>query len=308
MNLNLAYITPNKWYHKVFNCLCLVWLNTRRKLKTDSNEPSEQSPVFVTGFFRSGTSLTTYLLQELGFDLGPQNHLLQAKNERAELNPDGFFENYLFMEMSLFAFTKLNSWGHLPPKPDEVDKLNFDITDRNQFAEYTLCGVHDDRISNINKIDALTEYDILSLETYLKDKFNYPFAIKNPHFSVLSKFLIKKWPKARFIVCFREPSEAIASAAKITKHLNESIYLRYYSELLNLPQDQVVFLSHKHLLNDTTKTLNLLVQKFNLDKNKIEQASKIIKPELHRFKNDQKALSSEVNSVYQTLLSRAINT
>lgn len=307
MKNKLPYIAPNQWYHDAFNRLCLFLLNTQRKLYTDSENISQEAPLFVTGFFRSGTSLTTQLLQALGMDLGPQKHLLLAKNQRAELNPDGFFENYLFMEMSLYAFTKLKSWGHIPPQKELVNDLHFDDSDRARFAEFTLCGVHDDRISNLNKIDALKKYDLLSLNTYLQKEFKYPFAIKNPHFAVLSPYLIKKWPKSKFLVCFREPTEAIQSAAKITPLLNESVYQRYYSDLLKLDSERVLFLSHSGLIANPEYSLKKLCEVLPLDASKIPGAIKLIKPELHRYKTESNSSNSELTLLYQELKNKSIN-
>jgi hypothetical protein len=282
-------------------------LLTNRELFTDANEVSKEQPLFVTGFFRSGTSLTTRLLNVLGMDLGPENHLLLAKNERAKLNPDGFFENYLFMETSLYAFTKLNSWGHLPPASEKVSQLNFDKNDREQFASYTLCGVHDDRISNKNKMDVLKNFDLLSLNSYLEKKFVHPYAIKNPHFSVLSPFLIRKWPNAKFLVCFRKPSTAIASAAEITPLLDEKIYLRYYSELVNLPSDKVLFFSHAKLMESPENSLCALVKALNLNETKIQEAASLINPSLHRHKTKTEPKDKAVKDLYELMLMRAIN-
>lgn len=291
----------------MYNDYCLRKVLADRELFTDKDEISKEKPLFVTGFFRSGTSLTTRLLNVLGMDLGPENHLLQAKNERAVLNPEGFFENYIFMEMSLMAFSKLNSWGHIPPDASVATQLKFDEKDREQFAEYTLCGVHDDRISNKNKMDALKHFDVLSLNTYLEKKFKYPYAIKNPHFSIFSSFLLRKWPEAKFLVCFREPSSAIASAAAITDLLDEKVYLRYYSELVKLPAEKVIFFSHAKLMESPGSSLKALAEALNLDKNKIPQALSVLNPSLHRHKENTAPKDEKVKEIYEWMLSKAIN-
>jgi hypothetical protein len=305
--LRLPYIAPNKWYHRLYNNYCLKKLGANRDLFTDSKTISEERPLFVTGFFRSGTSLTTRLLNALGMDLGPEDHLLLAKNERAVLNPEGFFENYLFMETSLYAFSKLDSWGHIPPEPGKVEELDFDEEDRKQFAEYTLCGVHDDRISNRNKMDALRNFDLLSLDSYLEKKFRYPYAIKNPHFAVLSPFLLKKWPQARFLVCFRLPADAIESAARITPMLDENVYLRYYKELIELPEEKIIFFSHSRLMEDPQHSLETLCRSLDLHSSKIPQALKLIKPSLHRHKTAGEITNKAVKDIYELMLSKAIN-
>jgi hypothetical protein len=307
LSIKLPYIGPNKWYHRLYNDYCLRKVLANRELFTDTNEVSKEKPLFVTGFFRSGTSLTTRLLHVLGMDLGPDNHLLLAKNERAILNPEGFYENYIFMETSLMAFSKLNSWGHIPPDAETAARLDFDQKDREQFAEYTLCGVHDDRISNKNKIDALRNFDVLSLNTYLEKRFKYPYAIKNPHFSIFSTFLLRKWPEAKFLVCFREPSSAIASAAAITDLLDEKVYLRYYSELVKLPAEKIIFFSHAKLMESPENSIRSLAEVLNLDKNKISEAVSVIKPNLHRHKENKAPKDEKVKEIYEWMLSKAIN-
>ena len=278
-----------------------------RQLFTDATTISEEQPLFVTGFFRSGTSITTRLLQALGIDLGPENHLLLAKNDRAILNPNGFFENYVFMEASLMAFSKLSSWGHIPPTPEMAAQLHFDQNDRDQFAGFTLCGVHDDRISNKNKMDALRHFDVLSLNTYLEKKFRYPYAIKNPHFAVFSSFLLKKWPHGKFLVCFREPAAAIASAAAITPLLDENVYLRYYSELVKLPTDKVLFFSHTKLMEAPEASLKALASALNLNHKNIPTALSLFDPSLERHKEKTEPMNKSLKELYDVMLSKAIN-
>ena len=270
-------------------------------------EISNEKPLFITGFFRSGTSVTTKLLNVLGMDLGPANHLLQAKNKRAELNPDGFFENYLFMEMSLMFFTKLNSWGHTPPSESALNNFEFTDSDREGFAEFTLCGVHDDRIGNKNKMKVLKNYDILSLNCYLEKEFKFPYAIKNPHFAVMTTFLNNKWPDAKFLVCFREPMAAIASAGKITTMLNQDIYLKYYEQLVKLPADKATFFSFDHLLKSPENSLNALCNNLNLSSTKVKESTAVIKPVLQRYKNAGEITNEKVKEIYHLMISRAIN-
>ncbi len=233
---------------------------------------------------------------------------MQALNERADLNPDGFFENYLFMDVSLFAFTKMNAWGHIPPLAEKVSKLDFSDYDRSKFAEFSLCGVHDDRISNKDKLKILKHYDLLSLNTYLSKKFSNPFAIKNPHFAVLSEWLLKKWPKAKFLVCFRNPLSAIGSATRITPELNENIYCNYYERLLKINSDKIIFFSYDDLMNVPEKSIQKLNDSLGLNGNSVLKALSLINPNLNRFKNhDSIQINNTTKKLYNELLSRKIN-
>ena len=67
------------------------------------------------------------------------------------MNPDGFFENYLFMDWSLQVFMDLDSWGHVPPTLQSVKSYNKKI-DQDKFAYNSLVSIHDDRISNLEKL------------------------------------------------------------------------------------------------------------------------------------------------------------
>lgn len=212
------------------------------------------------------------------------------------------------METSLYAFHKLNAWGHLPPPAELVKQLVFDENDRKAFAGFTLCGVYDDRISNAQKMEVLKHYDLLALDTYLEKNFKPPFAVKNPHFAVLTPFLLKKWPHAKLLVCFRTPSAAIASAARITPELTEQVYLRYYSDLLSLPAEQAVFLSYDHLLANPHASLHQLCAGLQLPEQNIDAAAKLVNPDLHRYKQTGDPSTKEVRDLYTQLMARAINT
>ena len=74
----------------------LLWQLKRRPVKNADPAVTATAPLFIGGMFRSGTSLVTKLLIDSGFDAGPENHLLQPIGFRKTLNPNGFFENYLF--------------------------------------------------------------------------------------------------------------------------------------------------------------------------------------------------------------------
>lgn len=272
----------------------------------DADCPSVLQPLFVTGFFRSGTSLATHVLSELGMDIGPREHLLQSRGTRSALNRDGFFENYLFMDASLYCFDKLNAWGHIPPVAQDVKRLDFSKEDAERFPWFSVCAVHDDRISNKNKVMVLKNYGLLSLDRYLADQFRFPMAIKNPHFSVLSGWITKKWPDSRFLVCFRNPFDAIASAAKITSQLNEDIYCRYYEDFFSLPSGQVLFFSYDRLMEEPVKSISVLADHFDLNKAAISDALKLVDAGQHRFMSDQKC-SEKTENLYRELIKRSAN-
>lgn len=301
----VPYIEPNQWYHRVVNRISYWYLLLLNKKKVEAQEPIS-SPVFVTGFFRSGTSLVTHLLQECGMNVGPDNDLLKSKGSRADLNRDGFFENYLFMDASLYAFNKLTAWGHLPPSTEEVMKVDLTESEEKLFQEFSLCGVHDDRISNRNKIHVLKHYGIGNLNLYLLNEFGDRPLVKNPHFSVLWPWLIRKWPKSKFIVCFRNPTAAIASASKITPQLTDKVYLRYYESILKMDSSSTVFISYDHLMQHPELTIHRLINILDLKVDHPDRILSLIKKSEYRFKEDE-IENGKLKELYLQLLSKASN-
>lgn len=156
-------------------------------------------------------------------------------------------------------------------------------------------------------MEALKHFDVLSLNTYLEKKFKYPYAIKNPHFAIFSSFLQKKWPQGKFLVCFREPAAALASAAAITPLLNENVYVRYYSELVKLPSDKVLFFSHTKLMEAPEMSLKALATALNLKHDNISNALSLFNPELERHKEKTEPANKKVKELYDFMLSKAIN-
>lgn len=215
-------------------------------------------PLWVTGLFRSGTSITTKIIATLGGDLGPANELLQAKGPRKKLNPDGFFENYLFMDLSMFILHKLGSWGDKPPSASQIANFDLNSIDHAEFCEFTLVEVHDDRISNKDKSSVLKRFSAKHLDAYLKTQFQGIPVVKNPHFCLMPELLNKFWPSGTFLVVFRDPEATLLSAQKVTPRANEELYNTYYERMLAQPN--AVFFCYEDMLCNpalSVQTLNL---------------------------------------------------
>jgi flagellin-specific chaperone FliS len=299
--------TSNYRIYHLINFLTYQLTKLVAKKAKRINESS--SPIWVTGMFRSGTSLTTNILMHLGVDLGPKQHLLRAKGERKRLNPDGFFENYLFMDFSLYIFHKTNSWGDNPPDSKKLDRITIDTMDYKDFIHYSIVAIHDDRISNLNKLLILRKYYPANLKSYLKDHFTPPFAIKNPHFAVLVPILQKEWPDSKFLVVFRSPDAVIDSAKQITKHADYSLYICYYSMLKVKAPNACIYFSYDHLIQRPHESITALARVFQRNGNDISSAVKLIRPgegsELRQ--NQIKKWPEELTNLYTYMLSKAIN-
>ncbi|MFI5202917.1 MAG: sulfotransferase [Flavobacteriales bacterium] len=304
----LPYIEPNQWHHRFINRVTCWYIASFQKPVVPIEVPQQvHSPVWITGFFRSGTSLVTRMMNELGFDTGPAAHLLQPTGTRKMLNPDGFFENFLFMEWSLYAFHQMNAWGHLPPPPAQVQLFSFNPYERKKFIEFSVCGVHDDRISNRKKADVLRKYDYRSLINYVDDNFQKKCVLKNPHFSLLYPLLFKSWPDSTMLVCFRNPASAIASAKQVAPQLTSEIYAKYYQTLLEIPEEKITFFSYDQLVSDPEKSVRLLAQKFNANEQQLKNALACFNVELVRHQKENADVDTVARRIYEQLKSRAIN-
>lgn len=296
----------NKLYYLI-NKITYILTKTVARLALPSNE--ECTPIWITGLFRSGTSVTTNILMHMGVDLGPSQHLLKAKGQRRKLNPDGFFENYLFMDLSLYLFHLTNSWGDQPPSKDRLRNIDITRIDYNAFIRYSLMEVHDDRISNINKLRVLRKYYPANIKTYLNEHFKKPFAVKNPHFAVLTPILKKEWPKSTFLVVFRYPESTISSAQKVTPRADYLLYTAYYKALLDDKNINAIYFSYDHLIHNPRYSIEILAKQFQLTHFEIDKIVSLI------HKADcvdpvQEILShwpNELKEIYAIMLSKAIN-
>jgi hypothetical protein len=85
---------------------------------------SDAKVVCVLGMHRSGTSLITRMLNFLGVDLGPEEHLL----EPAECNPKGFWEHQGFVAINDAVLEQLGGHWDEPPRCssgwERLPKLN----------------------------------------------------------------------------------------------------------------------------------------------------------------------------------------
>jgi hypothetical protein len=300
-------IEKNKpFYHFINLCTYWLYLIVRKKMKKNTATDKEDQPIWITGLFRSGTSLTTRILSTLGVDLGPEDHLLKAKGSRESLNPDGFQENYLFMDWSLKVFRDLEGWGHAPPSHSSVEAYENEIDDK-AFAYHSIVDVHDDRISNVKKLKALRNNSPTNFESYLLESFKPPFAIKNPHFSILFPLLQRQWANSKFLVVFRNPNDTIASAKKVAPTADYSLYFEYYSRLLESDLDSIYF-SYDALIDHPEKSIKALALALKLDASGAEQAVRLVNPKRSGNKGTTKGdWPQSIQFVYDEMNKWAIN-
>lgn len=298
------------WYYHVINiftymiyCLCKPF---KRKIVSSEIVPS---PLLITGLFRSGTTITARLVQTMGYQSGPESHLLQASGKRKHLNPNGFLEDYFFMECTLAVFAKTNSWGDAPPDKNTLKQFDLRQLNQNEIVKFSLLQIHDDRISNYNKLKVLLSGEFNHPEGYLKRFYTDRSFIKNPHFAVLMPVLESIFSKSNILVVFKEPAKAILSAKKVSSALDFNLYLDYYKDLVERHKsgcNKIMFFSYESLILNTSKSIDDLSNSLNGKVSDKQKLIDLVKTDIveSEYKTD---LPNEVTEIYQYMLTNSIN-
>lgn len=152
--------------------------------------------ICVLGMARSGTSLTTRVLQRAGVYLGPEEELLQSDLRQLagegeevlararETNPRGFWEHYRIMRLNerlLRAFG--GNWREPPLLPDGWE------------ASERLAGERE-------------EAGVLLDQSFSGHSL---WGWKDPRNSLTLRFWQKRVPRMRYVVCLRNPVDVAAS-------------------------------------------------------------------------------------------------
>lgn len=263
---------------------------------TKDQEPA----LLVSGAFRSGTSVTALLLSKAGYDLGPEHHLLQTTEKYKQYNPDGFLENYFFMELSRYIFHLTDSAGDNPPSKESVDKiLSSELSDAD-FRRHAIMMLRESRVPNKDKVDVLRRASVNHVQAYISNAFGQKPLIKNPHFSVLPSFVEKYFPESKQVVVFRNPDEWLRSAKAVSANVNTDLYERYYTGYLNGSGERLIFFNYDQLLVNPKSSIEKLLETLNLQRADVNTLSKMV-----RIKKQESF--SGVNATYSHLLKRAIN-
>jgi hypothetical protein len=291
--------------HLINQVFYFLWKIKHKKIDEPDKEGSETSPLFIGGMFRSGTSMVTKLLIDSGFDAGPKEHLLQAKGKRKALNPNGFFENFLFMEWSMLYMKKHGVNGASLKFPQEWKLITETNITQEEFARFCILVNSDDRISNMNKLDVLIEFSASNMDQYLKLKFREPCVIKNPHFSLFFPVLFQHWPKGKLLLVFQDPYHALFSVNSRMLAVDPLLYNRYYQQALKVNDPRVAFFSLDNLLNDPGLSVKALSQWTG--KNISSIAPEKRKDNKAVYESKYGKLPEEVLALYENLKKNCIN-
>lgn len=296
-------------YHQINWCTYLLYrLLTIFIGKKEKPRQNPVSPLLVTGLFRSGTTITTQLLSEMGFSLGPKEDLLLGRGWRKDQNPEGFLENYLIMELSMYLFHKTNSWGDAPPTKEIMEEIYLTDRDRHPIAKFSMVDLLDDRISNFNKLRILSIHNVLYPSNYISEYFDKKPIIKNPHFAVQMPYFRKVFKDPLFLFVFKKPSSAIRSARTVSKQVDYETYYRYYEEACMEHRNSnknIIFFSHENLCESPQDSIRKLAEVFSAEKADLTALTKLVTKD--KTTEDTMEAPDKVNLLYLYMRKHCIN-
>lgn len=272
---------------------------------------SKKNVLWVLGMFRSGTSLTSQILKELGYDFGNENDLIKPIGVLRNLNPNGFFENFIFVEYSRYFLIKTGKKGDDPPKVNEKYDVSFEDVDFKQLVYFSLFQINDDRVTLFNKYRAFRKLSKHGINKYLEKNFTSNAAIKNPSLSFYYSQLSNHFPNSNYLIIFRNPDSVLKSSKILTSENTYELYNIYHEHFLNLKNNSnIIYFSYDNLINYPADSIECLSKALNLkiDKFKLNNAISIIDNHLLRNKPDNLYLNHEkTKSIYNELLKLSIN-
>jgi|SRR5579863_6932872 len=138
--------------------------------------------ICVIGMHRSGTSLTTRVLNLCGLDLGPSDQLMGPH----ESNPEGHWENLAFFSINESLLSRFGgSWDNPP------------LLKKGWEADPDLKSIVQDAKRHVNGFSARA-----------------PWGWKDPRSTILLPFWRSLIPNLRFVICVRNPLEVARSLAR----------------------------------------------------------------------------------------------
>jgi hypothetical protein len=258
------------------------------------------SPIWVVGMYRSGTSIVTRILQQMGGDIGPSDHLYQPRGWYRKLNPEGFFENFLFEDIARYLLVKAGGNGDDPPVRDLVRMRSWKGSQAD-LAYHSIFKFHDERITRLHRWNVLRKYGIGNLDTYLQKEFGPNPVIKNGHLTFLTDLLLERWPDSRFVGVFRDPAEVLGSANSMEANTTPELWMAYNNVLLQLAKAGKCTLVHLGSLTaDPESTIDRLSDDLGFvpaGKSLVDQKKQKQYPAIN--------LPDQVISLYEELCKRA---
>lgn len=204
------------------------------------NEAS--SNILLCGMHRSGTSLTGKFFENIGYNFGDRDDLLQPK----EFNKEGFWErkDVLKLNDKLLAIFG-SSWDY----PVHIQAYHI-----REIAIKNTLHLADDARDIIQKLET-------------------PFAIKDPRISLLLPFWQEIIKSCKVIIVVRNPLEVAKSLVKrngISFHLALMLWQKYYQILLSHSHEtEKFFLFNESLLKVDPSFISAIQKHLNLSRSSV---------------------------------------
>lgn len=255
----------SRFNNRLINKFVSLLIRISKESFIDLYPLNKETPLFLMGMFRSGTSLTSEILNKSGINFGKNFRLLKSQGRFKKLNPNGFYEDFLFAQLSRYLFKMLNSSGANPPLPEEVDNLNIKKINLAEFIRFSYFENKEDRISKKHQFIALLYLKMFKLKYLTNKKGKY--AVKIPMLVPFYELLINIYPKAEFLIIIRNPDSTISSSKALTDKSSLDLYDKYYIHLYDLYKkysNRTFVFSYDNLLKEPEYSIKILAQKYNL--------------------------------------------
>ena len=155
--------------------------------------------VCLLGMHRSGTSLVTRLVNAMGVDLGPAEHLMKATEE----NPRGFWEHHVMRDLNDEILSRFGGTWHEPP----VLRAGW---------------ASDARLADVRR----------RARAVVRDEFSGrpAWGWKDPRTCLTLPFWQQLLPPMRYVICLRNPLDVARSLEKRDRfpvEKSHALWLRY---------------------------------------------------------------------------------
>jgi hypothetical protein len=217
------------------------------------------APLCVVGMHRSGSSLVTRMLAELGVDLGPQSSMFDPDPID---NPAGYFEQKQVVELDDQLLGALGGHASEPP----IIRLGWELSDELK--------------------QPARDARVLLATLFSRE----PWGFKDPRASLLLPFWRTVEPRLRVIICVRNPLEVAQSMARRDdpyplEHWLENWRRHTDAAFAGSADTQRIVVLYEDLLEAPLQTARLLAEFIfgvTLAAKEIERAAALPDPESRR--------------------------
>jgi len=288
----------------------------------------EEPPVFIIGFWRSGTTLMHHLMtlnKDFGFlntyhSVFP-NHVLAnqwwLKNIAQLLLPDNRPGDNMKLDFS-FPQEEEIALGNLQP----ISFYNFFYFPRD-IQDFISESLFFENVSE-SQLSRWKEAYIRLMNTALLNTGGKQFVSKNPPNTFRIKILLEMFPDAKFIYMYRDVYETIYSFTGFIKGVlkgvklqeydldeNDIQLIRLYKLLLEtyardkvlIPDSQLIEVNYGHFVNHKKEEFARIYKKFNLKG--FEETMPLMDDYLNKI-SDHKVSNHQIDSKFKALVDREL--